>query len=121
MKKVTYAGAINKKPIKESVFVEDSIIPPASIKHPKTGVTLTRVGRVSETEEEPKSGSLLIREYSTEELDSVASKEADAIIKELEENPNSYGDIKELKRLPREHWLEEVKRVYSLYGKLIQV
>lgn len=121
MKKVTYTGFINKKPIKESVFVEDSIVPPTNIKHPKTGTILTKVGSESETEEEPKPGSLLIRKHSTEELDSLASKEADVIIKELEENPNSYEGAEELKRLPREHWLEEAKRAYSLSGKLIQV
>ena len=121
MKKVTYTGVFSKKPLRVSVFVSDTLEVPFHIKHPKNGVTLKRVGKIEDSEEEPKKGDILIREFSEEELDKVAKKEAEAIMKDIDENPENYEGADDLKLLPFEHWESEVRRTYSKLGKLTTV
>lgn len=119
MRKVTYTGVIGKKPIRTTVFIEDTLEIPFHIKHPTNGSTLKRVGKVVNTDEEPTQGSFVIREFTDEELQNISEKEASTIMKDIDENPENYEGADELKLLPIEHWQSEVKRTYAKLGKLI--
>ena len=118
MKKVTYSGSLNRKPIRTVVYIEDTLNIPFLIKHPLNGAILKRVGSVVSTDKEPEKGSLRIREYTSEELNSLSRREAEIVHNDIINNPDAYENPESLSKLSLEHWESEAKRIYAPLGKL---
>lgn len=119
MKKVTFVGLIDKRPVRESVYVDDEVSVPYFIVHPNTGATLKRVGKVESFDGKVPKDALLIREFTKDELAEIAKKEAESIMDDLVKNPDSYENANKLKKLPISHWEKEAAKAFKAAGKVV--